>query len=78
VVASPVASVTAHALPDGARYSRDHVVATLTFQDGSVASLMYLANGDRSVPKEQFEVYCEGKSDESTIFVYSNWRATES
>ncbi len=22
---------------------------------------MYVANGDRSIPKEQFEVFCEGK-----------------
>ena len=39
----------------------DNVVATLRFQDGSIANIAYLANGDRSVPKEQFEVFCEGK-----------------
>jgi predicted dehydrogenase/threonine dehydrogenase-like Zn-dependent dehydrogenase len=61
VVDRGMVSVTAHALPDGARYNRDNVVATLTFQDGSLASFSYLANGDRSVPKEQFEVFCEGK-----------------
>jgi predicted dehydrogenase len=33
----------------------------LAFQDGSIASVSYLANGDRSIPKEQFEVFCEGK-----------------
>jgi hypothetical protein len=36
-------------------------VATLTFHDGSIASILYLANGDRSVAKEQYEVFCEGK-----------------
>ena len=35
--------------------------ATLTFQGCSIATLSYLANGDRSVPKEQFEVFCDGK-----------------
>ena len=52
--------MTANALP-GARYSRDNVVATLAFQDGSIGNLMYVANGDRPIPKEQFEVFCEGK-----------------
>ena len=61
VVECDMVSVTANALPDGARYNRDNVVATFTFQDGSIASISYLANGDRSVPKEQFEVFCEGK-----------------
>jgi predicted dehydrogenase/threonine dehydrogenase-like Zn-dependent dehydrogenase len=61
VVGSSVVSVSANVLPDGARYNRDNVVATLAFQDGSIANVLYLANGDRSVPKEQFEVFCEGK-----------------
>lgn len=61
VVGSCMVSVAAHALPDGSRYNRDNVIATLTFQDGSIANLSYLANGDRSVAKEEFEVFCEGK-----------------
>ena len=61
-------SVAANALPDGARYNRDNVVATLTFQDGSIATISYLANGDRAVPKEQFEVFCEGKVGRITDF----------
>jgi len=61
VVEREMVSVAANALPDAARYNRDNVVATLRFQDGSIATVAYLANGDRSVPKEQFEVFCEGK-----------------
>ncbi len=61
VVGCGMASVTADALPDGTRYNRDNLVATLKFHDGSIASISYLANGDRSVPKEQFEVFCEGR-----------------
>ncbi len=60
IVGTPIVSVTGNALPDGARYHRDNVIATLTFRDGSIANLLYLANGDKSVPKEQFEVFCEG------------------
>jgi predicted dehydrogenase/threonine dehydrogenase-like Zn-dependent dehydrogenase len=61
VVDRDIISVAASALPDGTRYKRDNAVATLRFQDGSIATIAYLANGDRSVPKEQFEVFCEGK-----------------
>jgi predicted dehydrogenase/threonine dehydrogenase-like Zn-dependent dehydrogenase len=60
VVGLPIRSVSAAALPDGSRYCRDNVTATLTFADGSLANLLYLANGDPAVPKEQFEVFCEG------------------
>ncbi len=68
VVGSGITSVAASALPDGARYNHDNVVATLTFQDGSIANISYLANGDRSVAKEHFEVFCEGKVGRITDF----------
>lgn len=60
VVGFPIRTVWAAALPDGSRYSRDNVAATLTFADGSLANLAYIANGDPAVPKEQLEVFCEG------------------
>jgi polar amino acid transport system substrate-binding protein len=60
LVGVPIMTVTANALPDGARYNRDNVAATLSFRDGSLANLLYLANGDKPVPKEYFEVFCEG------------------
>ncbi len=60
VAACPIRSVSAAALPDANRYHRDNLVATIGFDDGSIASLLYLANGDKAVPKESFEVFCEG------------------
>jgi polar amino acid transport system substrate-binding protein len=60
VVGQRIASVSATALPDGSRYYRDNLAAMLSFADGSVANLLYLANGDQAVPKEYFEVFCEG------------------
>jgi len=60
VVGSSIVAVSASALPDGVRYHGDNIVATLHFRDGSLANLVYLANGDRKVPKEYFEVFCEG------------------
>jgi polar amino acid transport system substrate-binding protein len=52
--------LTATALPDSGRYSRDNVTVTISFEDGSVANLLYLSNGDRTVAKEYFEVFCAG------------------
>jgi len=56
---SPV-SVTAYALPDGGKYREDNVSMTLTFSDGSLGVVDYLANGDKSFPKEHVEVFCGG------------------
>jgi predicted dehydrogenase len=60
LVGSPIDSVAAVGLPDGATYRSDNIAVTLTFADRSIANLLYLANGDRSIPKEFFEVFCQG------------------
>jgi predicted dehydrogenase len=60
IVGSEIVAVTASALPDGSRYQQDNVLASLHFADGSLANLVYLANGDKNVAKEYFEVFCEG------------------
>jgi predicted dehydrogenase len=49
-------------LPNGKTYSDDNVAATLQFADGSAGTLTYVANGDRSLPKERFEVFTAGKA----------------
>ncbi len=59
VGASPV-SVVAHALPNAGKYREDNVSMTFTFPDGSIGMVDYLANGDKSFPKERLEVFCEG------------------
>lgn len=48
------------ALPDSGKYRRDNFTLTLRFADGSLAVLDYLANGDRSYPKERLEIFCGG------------------
>jgi predicted dehydrogenase len=58
VVGCPMQRLTAAALPDAGRYNRDNVTVTISFADGSVANLVYVANGDRAVAKEYFEVFC--------------------
>jgi predicted dehydrogenase/threonine dehydrogenase-like Zn-dependent dehydrogenase len=58
---SPPSRVEAHALPDAGRYREDNVQISLRFPDGSLGSVLYLANGDKSVPKERLEVFCGGR-----------------
>src|SRR5690606_11369198 len=36
-------------------------VITLRFADGSLGTIHYLANGEKSFPKERVEVFCAGK-----------------
>jgi polar amino acid transport system substrate-binding protein len=60
VVGCPMRTLTAAALPDSDRYHHDNVTVMIGFEDGSIANLVYLANGDKDVPKEYFEVFCGG------------------
>ncbi len=53
-------SVMAHALPNNGKYSEDNVSMTFSFADGSIGVVDYLANGDKSTPKERLEVFCGG------------------
>jgi predicted dehydrogenase len=53
--------VMVNALPDGGIYREDNVVITLNYSDGSIAIITYLANGDKSLSKETYEIFCGGK-----------------
>lgn len=39
----------------------DKASITLRFEDGSVGTVHYLANGDKGFPKERLEVFCAGR-----------------
>lgn len=39
----------------------DNIAITVSFEDGSIGNLVYLGNGDKSLPKEQIEVFSGGK-----------------
>jgi predicted dehydrogenase/threonine dehydrogenase-like Zn-dependent dehydrogenase len=58
-----VSKVSAHSIvPQSHHYGRtDNFVATLSFTDGSVASLIYTALGARDYPKEKAEMFVDGK-----------------
>jgi predicted dehydrogenase len=61
LVGAPPLSVTAHALADNGKYREDNVSMTFTFPDGSIGIVDYLANGDKSFPKERVEVFSGGQ-----------------
>ncbi|MBN2549226.1 MAG: Gfo/Idh/MocA family oxidoreductase, partial [Anaerolineales bacterium] len=64
--------VTAQGLPNGGRYREDNVLLTFTFPDGSVGAVSYLANGDKSFPKERVEVFTSGR-----VAVLDDYRSLE-
>ena len=61
LVGAPPVSAAAHGLPDNGKYRQDNVSMTFTFPDGSLGVVDYLANGDKSFPKERVEVFCGGR-----------------
>jgi predicted dehydrogenase len=71
VGAAPV-SVSAHTLPDNGKYHEDNISMTFTFPDGSIGVVDYLANGDKSYPKERVEVFCGGR-----VAVLDDYRGLE-
>ncbi|MBW8886653.1 MAG: bi-domain-containing oxidoreductase [Fibrobacteres bacterium] len=60
---SRVKDVRASAIrPASGHYShRDNFTATMTFADGSLATLTYTSLGSKDYPKEKLEVFCDGK-----------------
>ena len=57
---SPV-EVETRSLPNPGQYSNDNIVCSLRFADGSVGTITYLANGDKSYSKERIEVFGGGR-----------------
>lgn len=41
------------------KVTEDKALISLTFEDGSIGSIHYYANGGKSFPKERIEVFCE-------------------
>jgi predicted dehydrogenase len=62
LVGDAVRRVTTRALPDRGRYSRDNFSVALEFAGGSLGTVTYVANGDKSFGKESLEVFGGGLS----------------
>lgn len=71
LVGSVPLSVFTQALTSDAE-REENLQVTLRFGDGSLATLTYLSNGDRSLPKERLEVFCGGK-----VAVLDDYRALD-
>jgi predicted dehydrogenase/threonine dehydrogenase-like Zn-dependent dehydrogenase len=58
---APVQVVARNGDPSKSPLLTDTLSATLSYADGSLATLVYAATGDTAYPKERVEVFCEGK-----------------
>jgi predicted dehydrogenase/threonine dehydrogenase-like Zn-dependent dehydrogenase len=70
--AVPVSVYAAAVAGGGDAVSQDSVLITLQFSDGSNGVIAYLAEGDRSLPKEHVEIFGEGK-----VFVIEDFRSAK-
>jgi len=65
-------SVAAFGLPDEGKYQEDIIHLVLNFPDGSLGTIDYLANGDKSFAKERLEVFTAGR-----VVVLDDFRSLE-
>ena len=76
ITRSKVNKINAHSINPMTGYYgvTDNFVAVISFEDGSVATLTYTALGAKDSPKEQMEVFCDGKviklDDYRTLDIY--------
>jgi len=68
---SPI-SVAVSGLPDEGRYHEDNLHLVLSYPDGSLGTIDYLANGDKSFAKERLEVFTAGR-----VAVLDDFRSLE-
>jgi len=54
--------VYARSLPNEGRFNDDNVIITIEYQNGALGSITYVANGDKSFPKERIEVFGGGQT----------------
>jgi len=55
-----ITSVSANSITDAVSLN-DTLIVNLSFSNGSIASISYFSNGNRSLPKEYLEVFCAGQ-----------------
>jgi predicted dehydrogenase/threonine dehydrogenase-like Zn-dependent dehydrogenase len=61
LTSSAIEKVYCQALHLGDDKVLNNACISLEFLDGSIASINYLCNGDKSIAKEKIQVFCEGK-----------------
>jgi len=72
-------SVHAHAMSDP-NHLNDTLNISLNYANGSIGSISYFANGDKSLPKERLEIYFNGCTavleDFKTLSIHANGKNT--
>lgn len=66
---SPISSISAVSRREPLGL-QDSAVINLSFENGSIASVNYFSNGDKSLAKEYIEVFCEG-----TVFIIDDFKS---
>lgn len=69
---APLVSANATAMRSGDGRLGDCVALQLAFEDGSIATVHYLANGSKDFPKERIEVFASGR-----VLVCDNFRRSK-
>jgi predicted dehydrogenase/threonine dehydrogenase-like Zn-dependent dehydrogenase len=69
---SRVRSVSAAMMGAGVAVKEDKMSITLSFEDGSIGTVNYFANGAKSYPKERMEVFSDGR-----VLYLDNFRRLE-
>ncbi len=61
---SPIKRIQAMMMGDapGIEIRTDKTIVNIEFEDGSIGSIQYLADGHKSFPKERIDVFCGGKA----------------
>lgn len=73
LVGAKIESISAMSTKGYVGTDEDKVITTLMFEDGSHAAIHYLANGNKSFPKERVEVFSSEK-----VYVIDNFRSLKS
>jgi polar amino acid transport system substrate-binding protein len=73
IAGSNITSIYANALKEPDNLN-DTLVIHLSFENGSIANISYFSNGSNKVPKEYFEIFCNGQTviihDFKTMGIY--------
>jgi len=76
---SPITQVYAQSIP-GAHHLNDTVAITLSFENGSIANISYVSNGNKKMPKEHYEIFCDGTAvtihDFTEMTIYGKHKKT--
>lgn len=62
LIGSTPSNVSVQTLPNTGKYENDNFLITLSFANGSLGTIAYLANGSRSSGKEYLELFTDGKT----------------